>query len=635
MKELVLLVGGRHIPPDSPEARLVVYWNDWDAPGGLSLPARLASDFERIRAEHAAWAYETGLYRVGGKQVREHLSAGKPLSLWWCSLLYERHPKMTPGLYTVYRLRSLELLMDAENVTDVRLVGDEGRLRRSLEELCAVSGRRLHAGQPPDGQGRPGPNKRRLIARVYRVIPAPLRALVRYAHWWWTVRRKLPFAGNAPLPRDQGKSATIVTYFPNIDTEAARKGRFRSRYFESLHNALDAKELCWLFIRFPAPDIPLDRCIALRDRFREQQQDGISFHYLEEFLSFADVLAALSRWARLVVASLRLERQAGKIFSFAGSRLNFWPILGQYWAESFRGWRCLERCLQYQAFLRWTRLAGPQRWTLFPLENCPWERMLAHAVHCAGNGPVYGAQHSALRPTDLRYFDDPRTFDDPECALFQPDALRANGRGALIQWLGAGVPPERLGMVEALRYLYLMEGAPKAENTPRTPRLLVVTSFFPDETDGHLALLAKALTAGLLAGFDVVVKPHPYLPVRERLRLLLGEAAEKIREVRGAMAEHLQPGVIVWASNSTTATLEAAASGLPVMVMPPPKGDFDLCPLQDMPQLLRTATLEDVRQGLTSPEPLALPPDYFALDPTLPRWREWLGLARRSPGFMP
>ena len=65
--------------------------------------------------------------------------------------------------------------------------------------------------------------------------------------------------------------------------------------------------------------------------------------------------------------------------------------------------------------------------------------------------------------------------------------------------------------------------------------------------------------------------------------------------------------------------------GLPVMVMLP-SDDFDLCPLQDVPELPRTGNLEDVRLALATAAPLNLPPDYLDLDPALPRWRRLLGL---------
>ena len=649
MKELVLLVEPAKEPsvpsPASGRGQAVAHWSAWEVPEGrISLPARLHADLVAIRAEHMAWAYDLSRLRVGRKELQEKLKAGESPSMWWCSLLYERHPKMTPNLYTIYKLRALERLMDEEGFTALRLCGGDAALRHTLADFCAVSGRLFVECHEPGLRLKPAQS---LPRRIYNACPAPLRAATRYAHWWWTIRRKLPCAYNGkacPPPRpsaEQHKTAGIVTYFPNLDMHAAGLGRFRSRYWEKLHDVLDAvarregaQFVRWLFIRFPAPQLSFAQCRKLRDRFREEGKDGLSFHYLEEFLRHRDLWAALWRHLRLCWASLRLEKHARPAFHFAGSRLNFWDYAKGDWAESFRGWRGLERCLQNRAFKSYAHCAGPQRWTLFPLENCPWERMLTQAAHEAGNGPVFGAQHSTIRPTDFRYFDDPRAFSAPDCAIFQPDAIRGNGRSACRQWLDAGMPPERLGEVEALRYLYLADAAPAQteapDPAPTTPagglkRLLVLTSFFNDETEAHLVLLARAVHAGLLEGWDIVVKPHPYLPVEERLRALLGRRMREIRLADGPIAEQLRPGVTVWASNSTTAALEAALKGLPVMVMLP-SDDFDLCPLQDVPELPRTGDLEDVRLALATAAPLDLPPDYLDLNQELPRWRQLLGL---------
>ncbi|MDR1660364.1 MAG: hypothetical protein LBR94_08545, partial [Desulfovibrio sp.] len=145
-------------------------------------------------------------------------------------------------------------------------------------------------------------------------------------------------------------------------------------------------------------------------------------------------------------------------------------------------------------------------------------------------------------------------------------------------------------------------------------------SFFADETRAHLALLSEAVKAGLLQGLEVTLKPHPCLPARSCLRDMLGERAAEIREAGGAVADHLLPGTLVWASNSTTAALDAAIIGLPVMVMPP-AGDFDLCPLHGEPKLRRTRSLDDVALALAQAGPLDLPPDYLELNPALPLWR--------------
>lgn len=662
---------------------VVVHWNAWRAAAGeVSLPERLRAWLLRIRAEHMAWAYDMGRCPVrmpglGARELQACLRQGGSPSMWWCSLLYERHPKMTPDLYAIYRLRCLELLMDERDCQSLRLRGGSARLRATLAKLCAASGRVFavlpaqesgKARAATDGQGRPG-----LLRRLYAATPAPLRALARYAHWWWTVRRHLPFAGrNAPGATacgsaDYGPPAVIATYFPNVDLRAAAGGRFRSRYWEGLHDALnaEARRECpqgghfvrWLFIRFPSPDLSLRDCLRLRDSFRASERDGLSYHYLEEFLSPGDVCAAWLRWLRLAWASLSIQAQAARACHFAGSRLNFWAYVQADWAESFRGWRCLERCLQNRAFRRHARMTGPRRWTLFPLENCPWERMLTEAARAVEAGPVFGAQHSSVRPTDFRYFDDPRTFGTPDCAVFQPDAVEGNGDSACRQWLEAGMPPERLGRVEALRYLYLAEaqrerqepaghqtGAaaggpashfPQAQPLPPEPgeplaappgrTLLVLTSFFRDETEAHLRLLADCWRQGLLASWAVVVKPHPYLPVCGLLEELLGEESRRIHISDAPLAQALAQGITVWTSNSTTAALEAAMKGLPLMVMLPHE-DFDLCPIQDVPGLARTATPDDVARLLPALAPLTLPPGYLDLDAAMPRWRGLLGL---------
>lgn len=693
MKQLLLLVGkGQRapqatasIPLTSDADMLTALWDDWETqPDAISIPRRLQADLLAIRAEHMVWAYDMGrlpIEKAGSQtqELQEWLCCGEELSMWWCSLIYERHPKMTPNLYIIYKLRCLERLLDAENCSSVRLAGGDPDLRATLAEFCAATGREF-SRVADASESAPEKDQPSLARRLYDFCPAPLRALARFAHWWWTVLRPLAASGPAPArsaPEPGSRlAATIATYFPNVDMQAAGRGRFRSRYWEGLHDALNAcarREypqgghfVRWLFIRFPSPQLTFAQCLKLRNLFRKTGKDGLSFHYLEEFLRAKDLQAALARWLRLAFASRRIENAAAKASHFAGSGLNFWRYIRADWAESFRGWRCLERCLQLRAFAAYAGWCGPQRWTLFPLENCPWERMLTTAMRASGaarlgatapdapsladvSGPVVGAQHSSIRPADFRYFDDPRTFSTQDCALFQPELIEGNGRSACRQWLDAGMPGERLGMVEALRYLYLAEhGKPSralggeaasdqvkpdpVETTPGEPvdarsgkSLLLLTSFFRDETEAHLRLFARCWHKKLLTGWNITVKPHPYLPVQALLHELLGPDAVKARISDAPLALALAPGVTVWTANSTTAALEAALKGLPLMVMLA-EDDFDLCPLQDVPGLARTATPEDVERFLAAPVAPTLPQEYLDLDAGLPRWRKLLGL---------
>ena len=340
-----------------------------------------------------------------------------------------------------------------------------------------------------------------------------------------------------------------------------------------------------------------------------------------------NIAKSLVRFGKLLLSSRAVEPQVRELFRFPGSQMDLWPVLKDNWGDSTRGWRALERCLMREAFRRYAEWAGPQEWTTFPQENCPWERMLCQSMHDGDAGPVYGAQPSTVRPTDFRYFDDPRMINDPACRRAMPELWLCNGTGAQDALLAGHMPEDRTALVEALRYLYLAP-KPDAEAAPETPakptRLLIVTSFFADETDAHLATLAASAKAGTLDGWEVVVKPHPYLPVVERLKNLYG-GAEPPSVVDGPIGNFLTPGTVVWASNSTTVALEAAFRKLPVLVQAA-EDDVDLCPLQGLPGVVNVRTVSDVAAALAAPKAPDLPPDYLALDPELPRWKERLGL---------
>lgn len=602
--------------PASANCKRIV-WDAWDVEeNDISLCREMNARLITLRSEHQAWAYETGLVETSLGSVAEGFKQGSSLSAWWTSILYERHPKVSPCLYELYLLRTAELLLLEGGCTSLEVHGLNPVAVSMLESLCKARGWGFVAGETVPKK----PVSR--LRRIYEATPAPLRALARFFVWLVQVKRHLKRTRLSP---SSVKSGTIATYFPNIDVKKADEGIFRSRYWESLHSLLDSQKdvpVRWLFVRFPSPQGSLKQCVAWAKSFAREGRDGISFNYLEEFLGANDMIRALVRYARIMRASLALEEELRPRFVFKDSRLNFWLLLGSDYVESFRGWRSLERCLQQQGIENFVAEAGPQAWYTFPMENCPWERMLTHAAHEQKTGPVFGAQHSTIRPTDFRYFDDKRTWEDPETNVFQPDKIAGNGESACSQWRENSVPEERLTKIEALRYLYLADNIASATSFEK--HILVVTSFFEDETRAHIELLAKCLQEGVLKAQDVTIKPHPYLPVEGMLEACLG-SAPKPGVTNTPLPEMLASHPMVWASNSTTAVLEAALMGLPVLVMRP-VGDFDLCPLQDIAELARTSDVESVRKALADPKPLAVASDYLCLEKYLPRWRALLGL---------
>ena len=371
----LILLNKTELPKGTPSEALVAVWDKGSVPDGqISIPVELNERLLPIRDDLAAWTYETGCARINGKLLEEHLRADDNLSMWWCSTLVEKHPKVTHNLFPALKLRALELLLDEKGVTRLELCAAAGAdpwMEDVLGRFCKATGREFAVRRIGGAEAaQPEGLKAKLKACYYR-LPAPVKALVRFPAWLWIVRRRLP---RTPLSRpalpEGVKPASIVTYFPNIDMAAAKNGRFRSRYWEKLHDALQPADgkpnrVNWVFIYFPAPQCSFPDAIKLRDRFRANGQDGASFHFLEEFLTNGDIAKSLVRFGKLLLSSRAVEPQVRELFRFPGSRMDLWPVLKDNWADSTRGWRALERCLMREAFRRYAEWAGPQEWTTF------------------------------------------------------------------------------------------------------------------------------------------------------------------------------------------------------------------------------------------------------------------------------
>lgn len=601
---------------------LTVQWNS--AGEGLPLAQLVAERLLPLREQLNAWTVDMGKTPIHGRIVEEWLAGGEPLSMWWCSTLAEKHPKITLRVFDVLKARTLEMLAEEHAVSEIALASSDTALIETLELFCKKKGyafRLIAQKIAPEQKALSLKDRVKdgLKAAYYR-LPARAKALVRFPAWLWQCKRRLP---HTSTPRPQvSKQATLVSYFPNIDLARAQDGRFRSRYWESLHDLLNTNgraAVNWVFLFFPSNQCDLKQALALRDAFADKGEDGLTFHFLEEFLDRAGIGMAWKRYRLLRHAAKTIEDQAKKGFVFKNSSLNFWPLLKENWYDSFEGWRCLERCLHHQAFKGYAAWCGKQECTVYVQENCPWERMLCQTMHDTDNTNIYGMQHSTVRPTDFRYFDDPRQFSMQSLKRAQPEQWLNNGTAARTALVHAGMPETRSRLVEALRYQYLAGSKlESSEVTENSKKFLLCTSFFADETEAHLRTLADAYQKNVLKGWELCIKAHPYLPVETRLAELFphGGAPAILNQPIG---ELLVPGVTVWASNSTTVALEAVYRGLPLLVEAP-HNDLNLSPVQDIEGVPFVRTASDVQQALRSVRPAALPPAYLCLDAALPLW---------------
>ncbi|MFR1532260.1 MAG: hypothetical protein ACLSTO_00230 [Bilophila wadsworthia] len=119
--------------------------------------------------------------------------------------------------------------------------------------------------------------------------------------------------------------------------------------------------------------------------------------------------------------------------------------------------------------------------------------------------------------------------------------------------------------------------------------MLIVTSFFADETDAHSPRRRPPPRPGRWTD-GKSSSPHP--TARSRTPQNPYGGAEPPSVVDGPIGNFLAPGTVVWASNSTTVALEAAFRKLPVLVQAA-EDDVDLA----LAGLLMWSTSARFRRG--------------------------------------
>ncbi len=649
----------------------IFWWESRQPSVGYSIPDWCDTHISTLQEELSTLMHDLAFMPVQGKELQAWFTAGDELSHWYASLLYEKHPKMLPMLYTACKLRALECMIAqyAPTCSHVTLHFSHPVLHAALQEYCYRTGKK-YTYKPPKVTAFHRIKKvfrgvcmlqNLSIKKCFAFLPYFVQAGVRFLHWLWMMRRVL-FAKKTFFTSQTASPATvhasIATYFPHFHKDAAQNIEFRSHYFENLHDILqehlEKKELHvhWVFVRVQSAQASLSESITLKERLQSkaiQEGNAQSFHYMEEYLRLCDYPLALIRYIRLAWRSQRIQRDVAPYFRLGQGHIPLWLCLKEAWKESFQGWRCLERCLQRRAFVAYAQAfsknippasqkISSRAWSLFVWENCPWERFFTEAMHDAlPHAPVYAMQHSCVREADFRYYDDRRLFSATQSDVIKrmlADTYCLNGAHAL-QLLQKNLPAKKCVHVEALRYMYL-------QNMPQLPvctsctHLVLMTSYFPHEIDTQLRVLAQYVQSSQYheQPLHIHIKAHPHTPVHNFLKKY-HLTAQTITYHTGTMQELWQcvhmwhnqgEGSFFWLANSTTVCLEAAYMQIPFCVHGA-ENDFSLCPLHGVQGLIYVHTGQDIHNVLQKYESISLEKKIFTLDRALNAWKSLLGIA--------
>lgn len=603
------------------QAGRIVYWADMDVPDGhISIPLMVEKQSDDLRTEYLRWIHDLGEHQIDGRSLREHLELDKNFSFWWMTLIAEKSPVKSPGIYMIFKLRVLEQLYSSSDNRGIVLCSGNRILHHILSDWCR------NMGHPYRWVKRQTLHSSFSVRKMFHQLSHIIQAIVFLFRTLWTRRRQLTKAKVSPTDNHQ---ITIVTYFPNIDQQLAEQGVFRSRYWEDLHDLLDNEEFTvnWVWIYAKSEECSFKEAVELRQRFDDNAKGKAYYHFLEEFLSFQGLILSFKFYWHFLKSANKLKSIRNQ-FHFSNSSMNFFDVLAQDWKSSLMGVVAMDGCLKLANFQALAKQLPHQELGLYVWENQPWERALIWAWKNEGHGTIIGFQHAILKTLNLRSFEDCKSYKLSIDPPFLPDILAVSGNRALRQLNEIGFPKEKLKVVEALRYMYLAKGISqeRKNNNLKLRVLLIVTGYSVSETSAQLDLLARAISKGALKNYDkVLIKPHPYCPVARILSGLFSDVNLAI--VNKPLKDLWSDVSMVYASNSTAAAVEAVWKGLPVIINVP-NDSINLSPFYGLFGVTHVSTVDEFIRGLNFPRALSDYLDFFCLENELPRWANLLKICK-------
>lgn len=606
------------VPAPAGAAAQVLRWAGYgEGPGVTSVPRYLERHGERLRATYLAFVHDLGEAVIGGRPLRQHFETGDGYSLWWMNRVAEKSPFKSARIFDCLKLLALEALLIERRPSSLTLHSTDAALGRSVSALCGALGIVFAAG------GRASQGAAVGSGRWYDALPHVVQGAVSFRHLVlrWPFRRLRPvnwFAG----PR----AIFACSYFFHLDADARARGVFRPGQWGPLPAWLHANggRANWLHHYLPGLNDTAPSLAAL-DAFNRDAYAQGHHAFLETYLSPRAVWRAVRLWIATMSASRRLQT-VSEAFRPKGSAAWFWPLLEDDWRASMSGTASVSNCVWYVLFDEALRDVPAQPRGVFLFEGQGWETAFVHAWRKHGHGEVIAVPHSSMPFWYLNIYDDPRCLPaDGPCRKPLADRWALNGPMAWRALTAAGYPEERLVPVEALRYQYLIPIAARAARARAARggaavRLLVLGDYTREQTLRMLAQL-EAAAARLDRPIDITVKLHPACRI---------DPAD-VPGLRGTftsrpLGEIIDGFDVAFASNTTSAGLDALVAGLPIVVFLD-DAVFNHSPLRGADHVTFAGSAEDLADALRAssdagPAPAAS--TFFWLDDALPRWRALL-----------
>jgi surface carbohydrate biosynthesis protein (TIGR04326 family) len=548
---------------------IVLYWESFNEDNdAISIPKTVEDRSEILRNSYLEWLYKFSRTKINGKRVIDHLIIRDDFSYWWMTLLVEKSQWKSKGLYKVFRLMALDLLLQQYNIKKINIVLSDKHVCQSVEQYCFENKIKINKSFVWQS----------VFITLFDVLGYILHALIVLLRFSFGAR--LTNKKNKEKQRKIG-SVTFFSYFFNLDDRPIKKNIFYTYYWASLHTLID-KSFCdvnWIHMHLKSNTVKTPKkAKKLVEKFNDSTVNQMHT-LLDCEIKWKTIIRVILDYSKLIWAGWKL-RHIKRHFLIPGFNFNFWNLLQQDWKSSIFGHTAITGCLFLNLFEDKLGRLPKQRKGFFLLENQAWERSLVYAWKKAGHGDIIGVQHTVVSFWDLRHFSSLQEYNsDDKFRLIMPDFVALNGSAASEMYIAGKFPREKIIHLEALRYLYLNDlkvGGLKVKPSGKV-RLLVLGDYIPEVVDKQLQLLFSV--AKKIENFvEIILKPHPANDINIRKYKRYNLKVEITRDSLDLLSDRYD---IAYASSSTASVVDVFLSGKMTLIMMTPQS-FNMSPLRNV-----------------------------------------------------
>lgn len=445
------------------------------------------------------------------------------LCLMKMSLINEKNPFKSNGIYNCLKLLALEKIIQKKNVKRIYYKGNNFDLSKSLKLLCANYKLKFK-------------DKKKINIffrfKIFEFLKGNLFFLVQLIKNFNLSKNTKNYSNNS-----------IFSYFVHFTTIKNKK--FQSNLWGDLPNYLNYKKkyINWFHFYIPSNEVRNSKIANLiKKKFNLNNYENHNF--INSYMNLNDFLKSYKSFLICFMKNLFKFNSNIIFFSNKYSKTNFCFFLKDDFYSSFFGSSLIYNIMNIQIFDNLLKKIPKQKNGLYIIENQGWEYCFIKLWRKYNHGKLTSYFNSSMRYWDLRYLKNENDFQIKD---ENPDKYLINNYILDSETKKFGYPMNKVYRTNALRYQNLRP----TRKIKKNKKILIVGDILFNETASLLDFVNNAVNE--LKSYKFYLKPHPTMTISSINYLIKNYKFLKIANINPNSFKDFE---FIICSNGTSANLD-------------------------------------------------------------------------------